>query len=63
MSNRAITATGLLLGAAGAVTGFLLTARAIQNRRYPQPAKPYNQGDSVATSIGRLIAKRKGATA
>lgn len=53
MSDRAITATGVLLGATGMTIGFLLTTRAIQNHRYP-PAKPYSQGDAVVTSISNL---------
>jgi hypothetical protein len=57
MSDRAITATGLLIGAAGMTIGFLLTARAIQNHRHPQPAKAYSQGDAVVTSITNLTKK------
>jgi hypothetical protein len=63
MSNRSITITGLLLGAASTAAGFWLARSWILPRlRQPitgTPAKAYSQGDVVARSIGRLIAKRK----
>jgi uncharacterized protein YneF (UPF0154 family) len=37
MSNRAVTITGVLLGAAGAAAGFFLAVRVIQKHRFGVP--------------------------
>jgi hypothetical protein len=60
MSNRAITATGLLLGAA--IVGLPLGVYAACRYRC-EPEKPYSQADTITGNLSRLIAHRKGATA
>ena len=54
LGNAATTAAGLALGATAAAAGFLLTTRAIQNHRYPPPAKPYNQADQIVTNLTKM---------
>ena len=52
MSDRAITATGLLLGAA--IVGIPMGIYAARRYRGTEPANTYSQRDAVVTSITNL---------
>lgn len=60
-TDRAITAAGLLLGAAavGYPVGALLARRWRATPTTAAPAKPYSQSDAVVTSITNLTPTRK----